>query len=144
MSITVTEVNDDPVAVDDSATLPEDSSTTAINVLANDTDGPDSGETLAVVAVSVPANGTAAFTASGLTYTPDADYFGSDSFTYTIGDGNGGSDTATVTVTVTEVNDTPDAIDDSATVPRMPSRPRSSSWEMTWKVQPTRQVRALP
>ena len=40
-------------------------------------------------------------------YTPDANYFGADSFTYTISDGNGGTDTATVNVTVTAVNDNP-------------------------------------
>ena len=51
-----------------------------------------------------------------MSYTPDANYFGTDSFTYTISDGNGGSDTATVTVTVTTVNDDPDAVDDAATV----------------------------
>ena len=49
------------------------------------------------------------------TYTPNANFFGTDSFTYTISDGNGGTDTATVTVTVTEVNDAPTA---SMTRPR--------------------------
>jgi hypothetical protein len=42
-----------------------------------------------------------------VTYTPNANYFGPDSFTYTISDGNGGTDTATVSVTVTSVNDPP-------------------------------------
>ncbi|HST41742.1 MAG TPA: Ig-like domain-containing protein, partial [Conexibacter sp.] len=42
-----------------------------------------------------------------------ANYFGPDSFTYTISDGNGGSDTATLTVTVTGGNDRPDADDDA-------------------------------
>ena len=42
-----------------------------------------------------------------VTYTPAANFFGTDSFTYTVGDGNGGSATATVTVTVTPVNDAP-------------------------------------
>ena len=49
-------------------------------------------------------------------YTPDANFFGTDTFTYTISDGNGGTDTATVTVTVTEVNDAPIAVNDSGTV----------------------------
>ena len=54
--------------------------------------------------------------ATGVSYTPAANFIGTDSFTYTISDGNGGTDTATVNVTVTPVNDNPDANDDSATV----------------------------
>ena len=42
------------------------------------------------------------FTATGVSYTPAANYNGADSFTYTIGDGNGGSASATVSVTVTQ------------------------------------------
>ena len=93
-----------------------------IDVLANDNDGPDTGETLTVTVVGNPPNGTAAIiTTPGpdfgkVSYTPDADFFGTDTFTYTISDGNGGTDTATVTVTVTNVNDDPVANDDSATV----------------------------
>ena len=111
-------MNDDPVANDDSATVAEDSGANPIDVLANDNDGPDTGETLTVTVVSNPPNGTATITGggTGVSYTPDANYFGSDSFTYTISDGNGGTDTATVSITVTNVNDDPVANDDSATV----------------------------
>jgi hypothetical protein len=49
-----------------------------------------------------------------LTYTPDADFNGSDSFTYTINDGRGGTDSATVSVAITPFNDAPNAVDDSA------------------------------
>ena len=82
----------------------------------NDTLGPDVGETLTVTAVTQGAHGTAAVTATGVSYAPAANYFGPDSFTYTISDGNGGSATATVNVTVTPVNDNPVANADSATV----------------------------
>src|SRR5206468_1399200 len=51
-----------------------------------------------------------------VSYTPAANYNGTDSFTYTIGDGNGGTATATVNVTVTSVNDNPVAVNDAATV----------------------------
>ena len=68
---------------------------------------PGRGETLTVTAVTQGTNGTVTFTGSDVTYTPDADFFGTDSFTYTISDGNGGTDTATVNVTVTNVNDAP-------------------------------------
>jgi large repetitive protein len=118
VNVTVTNVNDPPDAVNDSATVAEDSGANAINVLANDTFAPDAGETLTISAVTQGANGSVAITGggTGLTYTPNANFFGTDSFTYTISDGNGGSDTATVSITVTNVNDPPDAVNDSATV----------------------------
>ncbi len=53
---------------------------------------------------------------TSITYTPNANFFGADSFTYTVSDGNGGTATATVSVTVTPVNDPPVANDDAASV----------------------------
>ena len=118
VNVTVTNVNDNPTANDDSATVAEDSGANAINVLANDSISPDAGETLTISAVTQGTNGSVAITGggTGLTYTPNANYFGPDSFTYTVSDGNGGSDTATVSITVTNVNDPPDAVNDSATM----------------------------
>ena len=97
VTVTVTPVNDAPNAVDDTATVLEDSTANAINVLANDTD-PDTGATRTITAVTQPANGTVVITGggTGLTYTPDANYTGPDTFTYTISDGAFGTDTATV------------------------------------------------
>jgi hypothetical protein len=60
-----------------------------------------------VTAVTQPTHGSAAFTATGVTYTPAPNYFGPDSFTYTISDSDGATDTATVNITVTNVNDQP-------------------------------------
>ena len=116
VSVTVTCVDDNPVAVADSATVTEDSGANAINVLANDTDvdgGPKS-----ISAVTQPANGTVVITGggTGLTYAPNANFCttGSpDTFTYTLTPG--GSST-TVSVTVTCVDDNPVAVADSATV----------------------------
>ncbi len=114
VTITVTADNDNPVAVDDIVTTPEDTAVT-IDGLANDYDV--DGDTLTVVAVTDPANGTVVINPDGmLTYTPAADFNGSDSFVYTIIDGFGGADTALVTIEVTPVNDDPVANDDSATV----------------------------
>jgi hypothetical protein len=109
---TWTVTNPAPTAVNDAATTDED---TAVNiaVLPNDTD-PD-GDPLTVVSASAP-NGTVVIEADGtLTYTPDADFNGEDTITYTISDGNGGSSTAAVIVTVNPVNDAPIAVDDSVT-----------------------------
>ena len=55
-----------------------------------------------------PSNGSLSFASDGsFTYTPDADFFGTDSFTYTITDADGATDTATVTITINSVNDAP-------------------------------------
>jgi len=98
VTITVAPVNDPPTAQDDAASTVEETAVT-INVLANDSD-PD-GDTLAVAALTQPANGSATLNADqSITYAPDSGFTGTDAFTYTAADGNGGEDTATVTVTV--------------------------------------------
>ncbi len=118
VSVTVTCDDNPPTAVDDSATVAEDSGASAIAVLANDTD--TDGGPKSVASVTQPPNGTVVITGggSGLTYQPNANYCNSqaggapDTFTYTL---NGG-DSATVSVTVTCVDDPPTAVNDSATV----------------------------
>ena len=118
MSVTVSCDDNPPTAVDDSATVAEDSPASAIAVLANDTD--TDGGPKSVASVTQPANGTVVITGggSGLTYQPNANYCNSqaggapDTFTYTL---NGG-DSATVSVTVTCVDDPPTAVNDAATV----------------------------
>ena len=104
---------EDPVAVDDVLTTPEDTPA-SVNVLANDTD-PDE-DTLSITSKTNGAHGTVECAAASCTYTPEANFNGSDSFTYTVSDGKGGADTATVNVTVTPVNDDPNAVDDALTV----------------------------
>ena len=76
----------------------------------------DPSETLTIIGVTQGAHGTVAFTPTGLTYTPNPNYAGPDSFTYTVSDGNGGTDTATVTITVSPVNDAPTAVNDAYAV----------------------------
>ncbi len=105
--------NGDPTAQADSVALDEDTGPATIAVLANDTD-PD-GDPLSIASVSDPAHGMAIAGASAVTYRPDVDFAGSDTFTYAISDGQGGSDTASVTITVNPVNDDPDPEDDAAT-----------------------------
>lgn len=105
VTVTVTCADDAPVGVDDSATVLEDAQDATIEVLANDTDIDAGPRRLAATLAAEPAHGIVeiAQDGSGLTYSPDADYCGSDEFTYTL---NGGS-SGTVTVTVTCVNDAP-------------------------------------
>ena len=113
VDVTVGAVNDPPVAVNDVATTDEDTSVT-ISVLANDSD-PD-GDALNLASVTQGANGSVTINQNGtVTYAPDANFNGTDSFTYTISDGNGGSTTATVDVTVNPINDPPVAVNDAAT-----------------------------
>ncbi|PVV24906.1 MAG: hypothetical protein B6D78_00935 [gamma proteobacterium symbiont of Ctena orbiculata] len=85
-------------------------------MLPNDSD-PD-GDTLTITSVTQGTNGTVTIdpVTGNPVYTPDADFNGTDTFTYTIDDGNGGTDTATVTVTVNEVNDLPEITPATATV----------------------------
>ncbi len=105
IGITVRPVNDASRAEDDAATTPEDNAI-AINVLTNDSDV--DGDPLAVTSVTQPAHGVASSNADGtIAYTPNANFNGADSFTYTISDGHGGSASATVSVTITPVNDAP-------------------------------------
>ncbi len=104
--------NTAPVAGDD---IPSTSEDTAVTFAAgsNDSDA-ESGVTF--VSSTAASNGTADCSAyPNCTYTPSANFNGTDSFTYTIQDAYGLTDTATVTVTVNPVNDPPVAVDDSAT-----------------------------
>nr|WP_255603214.1 cadherin-like domain-containing protein [Oscillochloris sp. ZM17-4] len=93
-------INAPPSAADDTANITINSVDTIIDVLANDSDPED--DSLTVTAVTQGSHGSVAVGAGGanVTYTPEADYLGADSFTYTISDGNGGTSTATVRVTV--------------------------------------------
>ena len=110
-------VNDTPVARDDGFSLSEDGALTGESVLAdngNGADGDIDGDTLTVSLVTDVSNGTLTLNPDGtFDYTPDADFAGTDSFTYAVSDGNGGSDQATVTLAVGAVNDAPVAQDDS-------------------------------
>src|SRR4029079_13027249 len=95
ITVTVTPVNDAPTAVNDSAATAEDQSIT-LAVLANDTDI-DPGTTLTPVVTTGPSHGTTIVNADRtITYTPNANYAGPDSFTYTATDGALNSNIATV------------------------------------------------
>jgi large repetitive protein len=102
----------------DSTTVAEDSTATTIDVLANDTLDTQVGGTKTITNVGTTSNGgTVSITENGtrISYTPAANFQGTETFTYTLGDGQGNSATNTVTVTVTNVNDPPVATNDTLT-----------------------------
>lgn len=123
VSLTVTAVNDVPVAAADSYSTPEDTPLTVAagqGVLANDTDA-DAGTVLTALLVSPPqaSQGSVILNSDGsFTFTPAADYAGTATFTYVAKDGTADSTAATVTIQVTPVNDPPVGVADSYTTER--------------------------
>ncbi len=116
-TIVVTVGNDAPVAADDAYEVDEDEVLTidAPGVLSNDTDA--NGDTLTAVQPTQPTNGTVELAENGgFVYTPNADFFGEDTFTYKAYDGVGYSEVATVTITVKPVKDQVIAVDDEYSV----------------------------
>ncbi len=118
--ITVTPVNDAPVAVDDSVSTDEDTPLT-VNVLSNDNDQDGSLLGDSVRVITNPKNGTVLDNGdSTLTYTPTANFTGLDSIQYEICDTSAlGSlcDTALVVITINSVNDTPTIIQPPIVLP---------------------------
>ena len=105
VNITVTSVNDPPVALPQTVTIHED---TPLNVPlhASDIDGDE----LTFILVDAPQHGTINLQPNGhYTYTPDENYHGIEIFTYKVNDGTADSNIATVTITISPVNDTPTA-----------------------------------
>ena len=113
-TFTVGPANDPPVANDDYDTTPEDTPVTT-NVVTNDTDVDGTVVASTVAIASGPSNGSVITNGDGtVTYTPNANFTGSDTYTYTLRDNNGApSNAATVTIAVGSVNDTPIANDDT-------------------------------
>lgn len=109
--VTINGTNDPPNAAADFASVAEDGAVT-VPVLANDSD-PD-GDPLTLSSVGPAASGSTTLSGSSVSYVPDPDFNGSDSFTYTVSDGAGGLATGSVSITVTAVNDPPVAADDGA------------------------------
>lgn len=118
VTVNVTSVNDLPVAANDTTTVDEDSSV-SIDVLDNDSDVDGTLTATSVTVQTTPSNGSTSVNAvtGEITYTPTADFNGSDSFTYTVMDNdNGTSNAATVAITVTSINDAPTVVDDTVTL----------------------------
>jgi VCBS repeat-containing protein len=96
-TIAISPVNDAPTATADSASTQKDASV-LIDVLANDSD--IDGDTLSVSEIGSANNGVVAIEAGKVRYTPNANFVGSDTFTYKVSDGQGGVASAAVSVSV--------------------------------------------
>ena len=112
VNVTVNSINDEPVAVNDSATTDEDTPVN-VDVVANDTDA--DGDTRTLQSVGTAAHGSVSIIGGQAHYSPEPDFNGSDSFSYVISDAHGGTATGTVNITVNSVNDDPVAVANSVT-----------------------------
>ncbi|WP_426000361.1 Ig-like domain-containing protein [Caulobacter sp. DWR1-3-2b1] len=104
LTITAPATNNAPVAANDTVHTNRNVAL-VFNPRLNDADA--DGDGLAVTGVGSAANGSISFNSGLITYTPNNNYVGTDSFTYTVSDGRGGAHTATVNVTVYAANELP-------------------------------------
>ncbi len=118
VTVEVLNQGEPPLAKNDAQTVLEDSPPNVIPVLANDSDPDGNTADMRVVAVTQGANGVVAIRAGQLdvTYQPNPNFFGTDTFTYSVRDSANNVSTASVVVTVTGIPDAPDAKNDLATV----------------------------
>ena len=114
---TLTDINDDtavgeidvtiadltPVLADGAVTTDQDTASPALALGITPGNGSVAQHTLTVSTAA--SSGTCSISGTSLTYTPNADFFGSDSCVVTITDGDGDADTGTISITVNEVDD---------------------------------------
>jgi hypothetical protein len=119
LSLTVSPVNDAPVASDLTLSTPED---TAVSFTLPASDA-DAGDPLGYVLTSIPSVGRLAGTLPNLTYTPGANASGTESFGFTVRDASGATSSGTVTITTVAVDDAPVASSGAVTTPEDTARP---------------------
>ncbi|MEW6604296.1 MAG: Ig-like domain-containing protein [Thermoproteota archaeon] len=111
VTITVSGLNDAPIASDGLVITDEDElveyALPALDI--------DAGDSITFEIEAEPTSGTVSLNPDGsITYSPELNFFGTDSFTYSVIDGSSSSDTGTILVTVNPVNDPPIALEDAA------------------------------
>lgn len=115
VTVTVSAIGDAPIAFADTYDAVEDTTLTITalgGVLGNDVD--DDSQNLTVVEATATLNGALTLLADGsFVYEPDADFHGTDSFSYTVDDGAASSDAVSVTIVVAPVNDAPSTAADA-------------------------------
>jgi len=117
VTVTVPNAQLPPSLGDDAVVIDEDQTATG-NLLTNDSDPNGDNLVINTTPVSDPTNGTVTINPDGsYTYVPNADFFGTDTFTYEVCDDASPMlcSVAAVTVTVNSVNDMPEAMDDNYT-----------------------------
>ena len=112
VTIQVVPVDNEPLAQDQTADTDED---TPLDIVLTGWDAETSADDLSYTVVSGPSHGTLSGTGRFLTYTPNPDYHGTDSFAFTVTDSVYTSRPGTVTIAVRAVNDRPSAADQSVT-----------------------------
>ncbi|MCG3205570.1 MAG: hypothetical protein KCHDKBKB_02292 [Elusimicrobia bacterium] len=105
VSITVSPVNDDPVAEAQNVSTPEDNNL-AVNLRGSDIEG----SALTYHILTVASHGILTGSGSSRSYTPNPNYFGPDLFTFKVNDGEKDSPPATISITVSPQNDAPVAV----------------------------------
>ncbi|PHS00626.1 MAG: hypothetical protein COA78_23760 [Blastopirellula sp.] len=145
VTIDVLSVDDGPIAVNDRRVIDKNSGPVIWDVLANDSSGPDNeaaaGDILTILAPTSPSHGTVSIVnnGQGIQYTPDPNFSGTDTFTYSAYDGTS-AQMATVTVEVLSVSDfgmtlvtTPTTTDSAGAVASLPSSAEFvSEWDGFW------------
>ena len=114
-SVTVTPVNDPPVATDDALTVDEGEVRTFRTAALLDNDSDAEGDALVIVEAGDSINGRVSLDGTTITFEHDGSETTSGRFSYTVGDGLE-TDVATVRVSVTPVNDPPIATADTLTI----------------------------
>jgi hypothetical protein len=121
VSLTVTVVNNPPIATPDNFNINRNSTANRLRVLANDSTLPDVTEVLSITVVSAPNRGGTVVAAENntvLRYTPAPQFAGVETFTYTVTDGRGAFATALVTINVGNFNSPPIPADDAYFIPQ--------------------------
>ena len=117
VTVTVAPINDAPISSTQSVTTNEDTATN-ITLSASDIDG----DTLTYTIVTPPTKGTLSGSGANRVYTPNANFNGSDSFSFKANDGVTDSNTATVSINVAPMNDAPVAVNDATTTRKNTAR----------------------
>jgi outer membrane lipoprotein-sorting protein len=125
VSLTITAVNDAPIAQSDQIETDED---TPVTILVLDNDSDPDGDALTITHVSQPASGDVSIDGGeAISYTPNLDFYGEDAFIYIISDGNGGNAVSFILVTVHPVEDTPTGVEDAVILNTTRRSPQAES-----------------
>jgi hypothetical protein len=118
VSVAIEAVNDVPSAIAQTVSGAEDG---ALSIILSGSD--DERDILTYALVSAPAHGSASLSGNTVTYTPSANYNGTDSFTFTASDDSSTSSPATVSLAIAAVNDVPSATAQSVSAAINSSQP---------------------